>query len=93
MTSDGHLRIAKVTVSSPPATPARTALGACVLPVSTYVDDDAERSPAPAGPAVRLAGDLDLGVTSLNAADGAQVTVAGDVSVNQVSVDVIIGDV
>jgi len=86
---DGHLRIAKVTVSSPPAMPARVALSACLLPVSTYADGD------PGAPADRPCGgpsDPDLGVAPLAAEDGAEVTVAGDISVDQVSVDVIIGD-
>jgi hypothetical protein len=86
---DGHLRIAKVTVSSPPAMPARVALSACLLPVSTY-------GVAPAAPADRPCGgpsDPDLAVAPLAAQDGAQVTVAGDISVDQVSVDVLIGDV
>jgi hypothetical protein len=85
---DGHLRIAKVMVSSPPATPARVALSACLLPVSTYGDD-------PGAPADRPCGgpsDPGLGLAPLAAQDGAQVTVAGDISVDQVSVDVIIGD-
>jgi hypothetical protein len=85
---DGHLRIAKVTVSSPPATPARVALSACLLPVSGYSGD-------PAAPADRPCGgpsDPDLAVAPLAAQDGAQVTVAGDISVDQVSVDVLIGD-
>jgi hypothetical protein len=89
LTPDGHLRIAKVTVSSPPSMPARVALSACLLPVSSYGD-------APVVPADRPCGgpsDPDLGVAALAAQDGAQVTVAGDISVDQVSVDVLIGDV
>lgn len=87
ITSDGQLRIATVTVSSPPATPARTALTACLLPVSTYAE-------APVAPADRPCGgpgDAALAVAPL--ADGSQVSVAGDITVDQVSVDVIIGDV
>jgi hypothetical protein len=87
ITADGKLRIAKVEVGSPPDMPARVALSACLLPVSTYVD--------PAAPADRPCGgpsDPDLAVVPLAAQDGAQVTVAGDIRVDQVAVDVIIGD-
>ncbi len=87
ITSDGRLRIAKVTVSSPPAMPARTALTACLLPVSTYADEPLPPSNRPCGGP----SDAPLGVAPL--ADGSQVSVAGDISVDQVSVDVIIGDV
>jgi hypothetical protein len=85
ITSDGELRIARVTVASPPATPARTALTACLLPVTTYAGTH-----VPADRPCGSAGDPDLGVAPL--ADGSQVSVAGDISVDQVSVDVIIGD-
>jgi hypothetical protein len=85
---DGSLRIAKVTVSSPPDMPARTALSACLLPVATYGADVGAPSDRPCGGP----SDPELGVSPLAADDGAQVTVAGDVSVNQLSVDVIIGD-
>jgi hypothetical protein len=84
---DGRLRIARVTVSSPPAMPARVALSACLVPVSTYGDD-------PGAPADRPCGgpsDPDLNVAPLAARDGAQVTIAGEISVDQVSVDVITG--
>lgn len=83
---DGRLRIAQATVSS--VAPARTALSACLLPVTTYADD----SGAPAGRPCGGPSDPDLGVAPLAAQDGAQVTVAGDISVGQASVDVIIGD-
>jgi hypothetical protein len=36
ITADGRLRIAQATVSSPPDQPARVALSACLLPVTTY---------------------------------------------------------
>jgi hypothetical protein len=38
ITADGKLRIAKATVSSPPNTPTRLALSACLFPASAYVD-------------------------------------------------------
>ena len=85
---DGSLRIAKATVSSPPDMPARTALSACLLPVTTYGSDVAAPADRPCGGS----SDPDLGVAPLGADAGAQVTVAGDVSVDQVSVDVVIGD-
>jgi hypothetical protein len=85
---DGSLRIAKATVSSPPDMPARTALSACLLPVASYDADAAVPSDRPCGGP----SDADLGVAPLAAQDGAQVTVAGDISVDQVSVDVVIGD-
>jgi hypothetical protein len=88
MLPDGSLRIAKVTVSSPPDMPARTALSACLLPVSTYGD----RSLAPDERPCGGPSDPGLGLDPLAAADGAQVTVGGDISVRQVSVDVVIGD-
>jgi hypothetical protein len=87
ITPDGHLRIAKVTVASPPATAARTALSACLLPVSSYTANDVPADRPCGGEA-----DPELGVATLAPDDGAQVTVAGDITVDQVSVDVIIGD-
>lgn len=87
ITADGHLRIAKVTVASPPATAARTALSACLLPVSAYA-----REHVPADRPCGGEADPELGVTPLSPDAGAQVTVAGDITVDQVSVDVIIGD-
>jgi hypothetical protein len=38
ITPDGHLRIAKATVSSPPSTVTNLALSACLFPTSAYVD-------------------------------------------------------
>ena len=85
---DGHLRIARATIGSPPAMPARTALSACLLPVTGYDAGGPVPSDRPCGgPA-----DAALGLAPLAAQDGAQVTVAGDISVSQLSVDVIIGD-
>jgi hypothetical protein len=156
ITADGHLRIAKATVSSPPATPAPVVLSACLFPASPYAagnDDplafgfsdlttappippagagglvpvdsdllpvfaDAERFPpsdvlgasAPSGTACNAPSDALLRRAGLTAAldpllpagdangytttaDGSQVTVAGEITVNPVSVDVLIGDV
>jgi hypothetical protein len=51
ITPDGRLRIAKATISSPPDRPARVALSACLLPVTTYA------AAGPGAPAVPTAGD------------------------------------
>jgi hypothetical protein len=120
ITADGRLRIAKATVASPADRPARVALSACLLPVTTYavptgaaplvppdaggqllavdsgdlpVDDQAEQA-APAGTPCNAQPDPLLAATSLQplAGGGSQVTVAGDVTVNATTVDVLIGD-
>jgi hypothetical protein len=120
---DGSLRIAKATVASPPARPARVALTACLLPATTYADSTgaAPVVPPDAGGALIPAGSSQLPVddraaraapsdTPCNAqpdallrtaplqplsgdaaTNGSQVTVAGDITVNPTTVDVVIG--
>jgi len=120
---DGSLRIAKATVASPPERPARVALSACLLPVTTYADatgapavvptdaggglvpvesrqlpvDEQHASTAPSGTPCNAQPDALLRAAPLQplpgdaATNGSQVTVAGDITVNPTTVDVVIG--
>jgi hypothetical protein len=138
LTSDGHLRIAKATVSSQAGSSARFAVAACLMPNTTYaarlanpavpaVGGPNTPSGGVAGPSVlpvdntttqaAPAADCNTGtdslvtnsallpatVTSLTGAstlngftttnDGSKVSVGADLNVQNVSIDVLIGDV
>jgi hypothetical protein len=156
ITSDGKLRIAKATISSPANDKARVALAACLMPyapftanqgatdalttkIPTYLAGFGAFTPAPANPsglvsdsdpslpqdsstqrpggaptaancndaptdtvAKSTGGQAPVQVTSLTgpagpsgystSSDGSKVSVAGDLTVNNVDVDVLIGD-
>lgn len=142
ITADGHLRIAKATISSPSGESDHIALAACLAPYAAYNaqqnSSDTVTPTVPGAASIGFAdGSLALGslpvdpnnvrpapnvpcnttptafvastaaspfsVTSLSPAapgdgytttnSGAQVSVAGDLHVNNVSVDVLVGDV
>jgi hypothetical protein len=136
LTSDGHLRIAKATVSSQAGFPAHFAVAACLFPQTTYAlrtgnptvpgptangfanglaptsllpVDSAFKEPKPTtacnSAPDSLVANSGLGgvgsVVPLNPAgagytvtnDGSKVSVAADLNVQNVSIDVLIGDV
>jgi hypothetical protein len=136
LTSDGHLRIAKATVSSQAGSSARFAVAACLMPNTTYATRLANpQVPAPpsplgslasastlpvdnsAAPQAAPAADCNTGTDSLvtnsalspasvqsltgasnlngytTTSDGSKVSVGADLNVQNVSIDVLIGDV
>jgi len=135
ITSDGHLRIAKATLSSSGFDPARVALSACLVPQQGYNQetglntvpttagnvnadgtlkesvlpaDSATIAPPPgvtcnSAPSTLVANSSLAPLVPLNGANGANgytvnnsgsaVSVAGDLSVQNVSADILVGDV